>query len=70
MVYDIPETRLQAHRIKPALFDLFLGLAIVAYGFLWYVSVLVSCFMCSCWVAINEKRVVKMCVYKYDRDDS
>ena len=45
MVYDISETRLQAHRIKPALFDLFLGLAITAYGFLWYLSVLVSCFM-------------------------
>ena len=42
VAYDISKTRMQAHRIKPALFDLFLGLAIAAYGFFWYFSVLVS----------------------------
>lgn len=44
VAYDIPYTRLQCHRIKPALFDLFLGLAIVAYGFMWYLFVSVSFF--------------------------
>jgi len=46
VAYDIPVTIMKAHRIKPALFDLFLGVVILLYTFVWYLSVQV-------WPTIN-----------------
>ena len=49
VAYNIAKIKMQAHRIKPALFDLFLGLAIAAYGLFWYFSVQVSVSLLSCY---------------------
>ncbi|KAL5481287.1 hypothetical protein EMCRGX_G021420 [Ephydatia muelleri] len=40
VLYSVPTTTLQAYRVKPAIFDLFLALSILAYAGVWYMLVL------------------------------